>query len=245
MSDKEGDDEAPGSPPPLTLSPSSTPPSSPEQSNASLSTESPPRSPTQSPPSSTTESPPHSPTQSPPPPPTGYEFLPPGFKVSKFVQKLEAAPPGYFFEPESPPDDIDPFAAPTGPYFFYGTLAAPAMLQNILGLETEPEFRPATITGYEIKRWGPYPALLNAPEKVVHGYVYHVESGEDGERLATYETENYETKPCRIDYVDGNEPANDFGWVFKFAGNVEDLRDGTFDLEGLRRNMERVASVSR
>ncbi|KAJ5708167.1 hypothetical protein N7488_007968 [Penicillium malachiteum] len=42
--------------------------------------------------------------------------------------KLRSAPPGYFFQPEKPPPNTDPFAAPAGPYFFYGTLSDPAML---------------------------------------------------------------------------------------------------------------------
>ncbi|OJJ46143.1 hypothetical protein ASPZODRAFT_2065001 [Penicilliopsis zonata CBS 506.65] len=42
--------------------------------------------------------------------------------------KLRSAPPGYFFQPERPPPRTDPFAAPTGPYFFYGTLSDPCRI---------------------------------------------------------------------------------------------------------------------
>ena len=65
------------------------------------------------------------------------------------------------------------------------------MLRDVLDLETEPRLRPATITGYECKLWGQYPALLDGPKKVIHGAVYHVEIEEYTERLASYETDNY------------------------------------------------------
>lgn len=175
----------------------------------------------------------------PPPPPPPPEDL--SSKVSPFVMKLKVAPPGYFFQPERPPPHTDPFAAPTGPYFFYGTLSDPAMLRDVLGLETEPQLRPASITGYECKLWGQYPAILNAPEKVVQGAVYYVETEEHGERLASYETDNYRANPCRINYIEGNEPVDDFGHVFKFVGNVRDLSDGTFDLGTWLKRVKRVA----
>jgi hypothetical protein len=118
------------------------------------------------------------------------------------------------------------------------------MLRDVLGLETEPQIRPAAITGYQCKLWGQYPAPLGAPENVVHGAVYHVETEEHGERLASYETDNYRADPCRINYTDGKEPVDDFGFVFKFVGNVRDLSDGTFDLGTWLRRMKRVAEDS-
>lgn len=175
----------------------------------------------------------------PPPPPPPPEDL--SSKVSPFVMKLKTAPPSHFFQSETPKPNKNLVAAPTGPYFFYGTLSDPVMLRDILGLETEPQLRPATIIGYECKLWGQYPALLDAPEKVVHGAVYHVETEEHGERLASYETENYQAEPCRIIYVDGNEPVDDFGYVFKFVGSVRDLNEGTFDLNTWLRRIKRVA----
>lgn len=50
------------------------------------------------------------------------------------------------------------------------------------GLETEPELRPACLSGYEYKLWGQYPALSDAPGSVVEGAVYHVKTVEHGER---------------------------------------------------------------
>lgn len=176
----------------------------------------------------------------PPPPPPPPHPEDPSQKVSPFVKKLRIAPPGYFFQPERQPPLRDLFAAPTGPYFFYGTLSDPAMLQDVLGLETKPRLRPATILGYECKLWGQYPALLDAPEKVVHGAVYHVETEEHGERLASYETDNYQADPCHIEYIDGDQPVDGIGYVFKFVGNARDLSDGDFDLGTWLRRMKRV-----
>lgn len=87
---------------------------------------------------------------------------------------------------------VDLFAAPTGPYFCYGTLTDPSLLREILNLKNGPELRPAYLFGYECKLlWGQYPALLEVPGLVVEGAVYHVQTEEDGERLAGYETSNY------------------------------------------------------
>ncbi|KKK26142.1 hypothetical protein ARAM_005993 [Aspergillus rambellii] len=121
---------------------------------------------------------------------------------------------------------------------------SPFVMKLRSALETEPQLRPATITGYECKLWGQYPALLDAPGKVVHGTVYHVETIEYGERLASYETDNYQANPCHINYTDRNKPVDHFGYVFKFVGNVRDLSDGTFDLGTWLRRVKRVAKDS-
>lgn len=106
---------------------------------------------------------------------------------------------------------------------------------------TEPKLRPATITGYECKLWGQYPALLDAPGKDAHGFAYHVETEEHAARLASYGTDNYRADPCLVKYPDGNEPVDDFGYVFKFTGNVRDLSDGAFDLRVPLKRVKRVA----
>ncbi|KAJ5565761.1 hypothetical protein N7535_007399 [Penicillium sp. DV-2018c] len=157
----------------------------------------------------------------PPPPPPPPEI--PGSKISSYY--------------------VDLFDAPTGPYFFYGTLTDPSMVREILGLENEPELRPARLSGYKCKLWGQYPALLDAPDSVVEGAVYHVKTVEHGERLAAYETKNYQADPCRIRYTDGKEPADDVGYTFKFKGDQNELSDGTFDLRVWLERMGRVAAV--
>ena len=76
---------------------------------------------------------------------------------------------------------------------------------------SKPELRAARLSDYECKLWGQYPALLDAPGSMVEGAVYHVETVEHGERLAAYETKNYQTGPCRICYTGGKEPSDDVG----------------------------------
>ncbi|KAJ5664062.1 hypothetical protein N7507_004793 [Penicillium longicatenatum] len=180
---------------------------------------------------------------SPPPPPPPPEI--PGSKVSPYVLKLRTAPADYFFQAPSPPHHVDMFDAPTGPYFFYGTLTDPSMVREILGLEFEPELRSARLSGYECKLWGQYPALLDAPGSVVEGAVYHVETVEHGERLAAYETNNYHADPCRIRYTDGKEPADDIGYTFKFKGNRNDLSKGGFDLRVWLKRMGRHTAMEK
>jgi hypothetical protein len=65
----------------------------------------------------------------------------------------------------------------------------------------------------------------------VSGSVYCVQSVTHAKRLAEYETNSYKAKPSLIQYTDGKEPAEDFGYVFMFVDNPRDIQDGEFDLE--------------
>jgi len=176
------------------------------------------------------------PPQPPPTPPPGTEQAPASTKmrsdVSPFIQKLRSAPEGYFFKSEGRSEQPDPFAPPTGPYFFYGTLSDPAFLSEVLGLSAKPELRPAILVGYSVKLWGQYPALLDGPTgATVEGMVYEVGSEKHGERLANYETNAYTTAPCRIVFMDGETPEQVSGTTFKYAGNPLDIDEGQFDLK--------------
>lgn len=185
----------------------------------------------------------------PPPPPPKPEN--PQSKISPFVQKLRSEPPNYYYQAPSPSPLADPFDAPTGPYFFYGTLIDPSILREVLGLdpaETEErkadfDIRPAHIIGYECKLWGQYPALLDASGSVVEGAVFRVRTVQEGGRLAAYETRNYRTVSCRIHYTDGKEPEDDIGYVFQFVGDQRELSEGKFDLRVWLRRMGRGAVV--
>lgn len=133
----------------------------------------------------------------PPPPPLPSN---PSTKVSPYVRNLCSAPPSYLSQPPKPADHSVP--APTGRYFFYGTLSDPALLAEILGLDEEPILRPAYVEGFECKLWGQYPALVSSgsgsgsaldsssgsgsnPGSVVEGAAYHVQSVKHAERLAS------------------------------------------------------------
>ncbi|KAH8175377.1 gamma-glutamyl cyclotransferase, AIG2-like domain-containing protein [Sarocladium implicatum] len=170
----------------------------------------------------------------PPRPPPPAPPLPPKSsntqtKESRFMLKVRNAPQDWFYQPPEPPALVDLFEPPTGPYFVYGTLMDPRMLANVLGVEEKPELRPAKVVGYSRKLWGQYPAMQDGPQGAeVDGAVYHVQSVAHAKRLAEYETNSYEAKPCLIQYTDGKEPAEDFGHVFMFVGNQRDLQDGEF-----------------
>lgn len=151
--------------------------------------------------------------------------------VSPFIQKLQSPPEGYFFEPKVRPEHIDPFAPPTGAYFFYGTLSDPSFLSEVLGLSEKPTLRPAKLVGYSLKLWGQYPALVDGPTgATVEGMVYEVRSEKHGERLADYETKAYTAAPCRICFTDGKNPDEVSGTTFKYMGNPLDISEGQFDL---------------
>ncbi|GIC93114.1 gamma-glutamylcyclotransferase family protein [Aspergillus udagawae] len=179
---------------------------------------------------------------SPPPPPLPSN---PHSKISPYVLKLRSAPPGYFYQPPKKPKPVDLFAAPTGPYFFYGTLTDPPMIAEILELIEEPKLRPAHIVGYECKMWGQYPALLDRPGSVVEGAAYRVRTTQDAERLAEYETGNYCAEDCLIRYTDGMESSEDLGYTFKFVGDPRELSEGEFDLKVWLRRMGRHAAADK
>jgi hypothetical protein len=52
---------------------------------------------------------------------------------------------------------------------------------------------------------------------------------EDAERLAAYETSNYQPESFPIMYTDGEQPAEELGSTFKFVGNLRYLSEGQFD----------------
>ncbi|KAL5356738.1 hypothetical protein BJX96DRAFT_143280 [Aspergillus floccosus] len=75
----------------------------------------------------------------------------PIFKDFSCCEEAPNSPSRHFLPALNPPPRVDLLAAPTGRYFFYGTLADPSMLCDILELKTAPELRPAYLIGYECK----------------------------------------------------------------------------------------------
>lgn len=118
----------------------------------------------------------------------------------------------------------------TTPYFFYGSLQHPVTLYNVLRYEVAVDdilLVPASITGLKIKMWGLYPALVDCPDNVVTGMVYKVKSQNHEQYLAYYETGNYTSRSVKIKLEDGREID---GKTFVWAGDTNELEDGTFDL---------------
>lgn len=152
--------------------------------------------------------------------------------------------------PQAPPLPAqgarDPFAPPTGPYFFYGTLMDPSFLSEVLNLPQKPTIRPAELIGYSLKLWGQYPALVNGPTgAVVEGMVCEIETEKHAKRLAQYETSAYDRAPCRIRFTDGKEPEEVSGTTFVYAGNPMDVSEGRFDLGVWLRRMGRTEEGER
>lgn len=119
-------------------------------------------------------------------------------------------------------------------YFFYGSLMDDQQLTNILRLTSPPVLRPASIVGYSIKLWGPYPALINGPPgNVVNGAMYEVLQESHERRLAFYETRSYEAASCLITPGTGGEQIT--GKTFVWARDPDELSPGGFDLEAWRK----------
>lgn len=115
-------------------------------------------------------------------------------------------------------------------YFFYCTLTEPTILSHILDLKQPPVRRPAKLIGYALTDWGQYRALVSGKlgEEVI-GYAYPVESIDDELKLARYETNAYKPASCTIRFTDGQDPAQESGMTFKYAGDDEALKAGRFD----------------
>ncbi|KAF9641882.1 hypothetical protein BDM02DRAFT_3177003 [Thelephora ganbajun] len=120
-------------------------------------------------------------------------------------------------------------------YFFYGSLMDERKLTEVLRLDSPPVLRPASIVGYSIKMWGPYPALVDGPPgNVVSGMIYEVQKEDHEKRLAYYETNAYRCASCFIKPTTGDQI---FGKTFVWADdpNDEDLSPGSFDFEAWKK----------
>jgi gamma-glutamylcyclotransferase (GGCT)/AIG2-like uncharacterized protein YtfP len=181
-----------------------------------------------------------------PPPPPPLPPLPLKDSNTHAQVKLKTVPIGHFEAFDSTDPKLpEGWVPPTGLYFFYGTLMDPGMLMDILSLDEEPVLRPASITGYALKLWGQYPALVEpeeATDQSVSGAVYHVRTEEDARKLADYETSNYRPQLCSIRYTDGKEPTTAEVYAYIFVGGLKKLSDGEFDLSEWLKRVGRAKS---
>ncbi|KAH8434305.1 gamma-glutamylcyclotransferase family protein [Aspergillus melleus] len=120
--------------------------------------------------------------------------------------------------------------------FFYGTLMDPDTLSRVLKLpktQTPPVMRRARVVGYEVKLWGPYPALRDKPLNPVNGMAYEVLSQTQFDQLAAYETGKYCSSLCFIDLLNDDDTVRETiaGFTFLWNGEQDELREGTFDLK--------------
>ncbi|THX72067.1 hypothetical protein D6D04_09268 [Aureobasidium pullulans] len=89
-------------------------------------------------------------------------------------------------------------------YFVYGSLMDPSTLQSALQTIFPPTLHPATLTGYHIKMWGSYPALLpSSPSSSVNGMGFEINAFEHAkqiqQRLEEYEGPNYKLRECIVE----------------------------------------------
>ncbi|KAJ5683934.1 uncharacterized protein N7477_000279 [Penicillium maclennaniae] len=158
---------------------------------------------------------------------------PPPLMVRKFLEyKVSEDPrldPKTFSKSPEAGSPRTPFRE--GYFFFYGTLMHLSTLAKILQLPEPPQMRPARVIGYEIKLWGQYPALVDGEaHHPVDGLAYEIISRAHWDRLAAYETDQYDLQPILIDFLDNGEKGVE-GVAFGWKGELEDLRDGSFNLE--------------
>ncbi|KAF2745041.1 hypothetical protein M011DRAFT_488565 [Sporormia fimetaria CBS 119925] len=121
--------------------------------------------------------------------------------------------------------------------FFYGTLMDPEVLQGVLELPARPRISKASLQGYRVKMWGPYPVLVSDPfgGGEVAGTVWEVTSEDHFRRLQAYETGNYMWEPLAIRLENGEIEGN--CRTFIWAGNPDssELREGSFHTQGYPR----------
>jgi len=126
----------------------------------------------------------------------------------------------------------EPAWAPTY-IFFYGSLMDSTTLCNILGVSTDPIMHPAKLSGYHMKMWGPYPAIIkSSAAHEIDGMLFRLDKQSQFDKLAEYETEAYTWAQVDVDVEvgDGRTQAVS-ARVFVWAGSLKQLRDGRFDLE--------------
>ncbi|KAI1122920.1 hypothetical protein F5Y10DRAFT_252989 [Nemania abortiva] len=139
-------------------------------------------------------------------------------------------------------------------FFFYGSLQVRNVLNRVCvirkrGLfgvpqlvDEEPEestyIENAHITGWTMKMWGPYPALIPDDNGAVSGVAWLCEKPEYVGRLESYESSAY-----RMAFCDISVPSADGSGVeiirnartFVSTLNADELEDGEFDLSAYRK----------
>ncbi|KAF8637475.1 hypothetical protein AX16_010803 [Volvariella volvacea WC 439] len=115
-------------------------------------------------------------------------------------------------------------------FFFYGTLALPHILKQVLQLDEEPEYKKGRILGRTIKMWGSYPALVpleSNPPVEFEGRVWYGDEVRDLDRLKMYKGASYKATKVSIMLEGDRYPV--VGWTFVWDGDLSELQDGTFD----------------
>ena len=160
-----------------------------------------------------------------------------------FLLKIQSMPKDYLTRPLEEGEKAKPEVWQKSMYFFYGTLKEPKTLSHILDKPVlQSALHAAYVIGYSIQMWGQYKALvIGSQGDIVEGVAYEVQSEEDEEKLANYETSAYEVAPCNI-YLrakgEGIEPERICGNTFIYAGDAQALREGRWDRKLWLKNMQ-------
>lgn len=109
--------------------------------------------------------------------------------------------------------------------FAYGKLMYSKTLSRVLNLPNrDPIMRRARVKGYQIKLWGPYPALVDGEtNQPVSGMIYKVLSEAHMDRLEAYETDKYSLEFCFNDILNDDDSAEKTvnGVLFMWNREVE------------------------
>ncbi|KAF5355438.1 hypothetical protein D9758_006420 [Tetrapyrgos nigripes] len=115
--------------------------------------------------------------------------------------------------------------------FVYGTLSLQHVLQKVLGLAHLPTFHEASIRGYVLKMWGPYPAFVESepfnPDVTVRGKAWVVQDDDQLVLLKLYEGDNYRLKEVEV-LIEGRSTAEP-GYTFVWNSYIDELTEGVFD----------------
>lgn len=105
------------------------------------------------------------------------------------------------------------------PYFFFGTLMDPDVLQRVLGRSPGALSTSATLHGYARVRVAnePYPALVSAPGASVDGLLLGHYSEEDDRRIRYFEDFDFAIEQTEVETAAGPRTAHFCGAVSNIA----------------------------
>ncbi|KAF2125903.1 hypothetical protein P153DRAFT_348110 [Dothidotthia symphoricarpi CBS 119687] len=187
----------------------------------------------------------------PPPPPLPPASRPKNPKISCTIPPPLGLPSSFGYEPVGKDmakrimmflaeEKTEHRAPPLVPchMFFYGSLMDPDVLQAITGLPEAPLVKKGTITGFSIRMWGTYPALVPCSTGEVKGTVWELTSEAHFRRLADYETLAYTWCECNVVLEDGKSLSS--CRTFCWAGDVnsQDLEEREFDFERYQKHFK-------
>ncbi|ELR10287.1 hypothetical protein VC83_04581 [Pseudogymnoascus destructans] len=129
------------------------------------------------------------------------------------------------------------------PFFFYGSLMDPEVLQPILELPEAPIVESGSVCGFFIKMWGIYPALIPHEGGRVSGSMWRVTTESHYLRLKEYETSAYTWCACDIELNSGEVLSRCRTLCWAGDSDRKELEEGTFDLQRYQRYFK--ASVGR